>query len=168
MEYLKCTDCGCMNEVKTECPMFCSSCGKELEINFGNWDVKNQKSFLEFKKEVFISNENSEADEMKKTDLELSSRNRIRQNVIASLIILSVLMLSLIVMYCAVYSIRGSELGAIGNAFLIVLSGGVISLSIVFVSIQTFIAERDMKYLIKLNVRSLIIIAIISFVIANI
>lgn len=69
IKYLKCNNCGFLNEVNTEYQIFCVNCKKKLENNFTAWNIKNQKSFLEFKKEVCTSKENIETDRPKKTYL---------------------------------------------------------------------------------------------------
>lgn len=58
MHFLKCTNCGHLNEVKTEYLIFCSSCNKKLENNYPDWSKINPKKNLEaYKKLVCISDE---------------------------------------------------------------------------------------------------------------
>jgi hypothetical protein len=50
MCYLKCSKCGCFNEVKTEYQMFCSCCNKKLVDNYSDWKIRNpDNSFDDFK-----------------------------------------------------------------------------------------------------------------------
>lgn len=59
MFYLKCENCGFLNEVKSEYLVFCTGCDKKLTNNFRNWRSRNfeEKSFDDFKKAVCISEE---------------------------------------------------------------------------------------------------------------
>ncbi len=58
MNYLKCSNCGHLNLVKTEYQVFCSNCNKKLENNFQNWKKKHpEKSFEDFKQLVCVSEE---------------------------------------------------------------------------------------------------------------
>lgn len=43
---LKCTNCGFLNEVKSEYMVFCSSCNKKLENNYTEWKKENPKKTL--------------------------------------------------------------------------------------------------------------------------
>ena len=50
MHYLKCTNCGHMNEVRTENLIFCSACHKKLTNNFHDWKKVNpEKNMDDFK-----------------------------------------------------------------------------------------------------------------------
>ena len=56
MYYLKCNNCGHLNEVKSEYLTFCSSCNKKLENNYSDWIKRNHdKSLDDFKKLICIS-----------------------------------------------------------------------------------------------------------------
>jgi hypothetical protein len=56
MYFLKCNNCGHLNEVKTEYLSFCSKCNKKLENNFSGWQRKYpEKSFDDYKKLICIS-----------------------------------------------------------------------------------------------------------------
>jgi hypothetical protein len=56
--YLKCNNCGHLNEVKSEYLIFCSKCDKKLENNFTAWKKKNpNKTFDEFKQLVCLTQE---------------------------------------------------------------------------------------------------------------
>jgi hypothetical protein len=58
MHYLKCTDCGHFNEVKSEYLVFCPSCNKKLDNNFPDWKKKNPgRSFDDYKRLVCVSEE---------------------------------------------------------------------------------------------------------------
>jgi len=59
MYYLKCENCGFLNEVKSEYLVFCTGCDKKLPNNFRNWQSHNfeEKSFDDYKKAVCISEE---------------------------------------------------------------------------------------------------------------
>lgn len=46
MDYLKCTNCGHYNEVKTEYQVLCSVCGKRLENCFSEWAKRNPDGTL--------------------------------------------------------------------------------------------------------------------------
>lgn len=49
MRYLKCTNCGFANEVKTPYMVFCGKCNKKMENNFPDWQVRYpNKSFADF------------------------------------------------------------------------------------------------------------------------
>lgn len=47
MYFLKCTNCGFLNEVKSEYLVFCSSCYKKLENSYTEWKKGNPKKTLE-------------------------------------------------------------------------------------------------------------------------
>jgi hypothetical protein len=56
MYYLKCNNCGHLNEVKSEYLIFCTQCDKKLENNFTDWLKRNQEStFEDFKKLICVS-----------------------------------------------------------------------------------------------------------------
>jgi hypothetical protein len=58
MYFLKCNNCGHLNEVKTEYLSFCSKCNKKLENNFSGWHRKYpEKSFEDYKHLICISEE---------------------------------------------------------------------------------------------------------------
>jgi hypothetical protein len=53
MYFLKCSNCGHLNEVKTEYLTFCKNCNKVLNNNFPDWIKKNpDKSFEDFKQSI--------------------------------------------------------------------------------------------------------------------
>jgi hypothetical protein len=57
MHYLKCTNCGHFNELKTEYLTFCKQCNKVLKNNFTDWKKDNpEKSFEEFKQLICTTN----------------------------------------------------------------------------------------------------------------
>lgn len=56
MHYLKCNNCGYLNEVKSEYLIFCSHCNKKLENNYKDWRKRNPEKTLEdFMKLICIS-----------------------------------------------------------------------------------------------------------------
>lgn len=56
MHYLKCNNCGHLNEVKGEYLTFCSSCNKILENNFTDWKRRNHdKTLDDFKELICVS-----------------------------------------------------------------------------------------------------------------
>lgn len=58
MHFLKCNNCGHLNEVKSEYMVFCSKCKKKLGNNFSDWHrMHPEKSFEDFKHLVCISHE---------------------------------------------------------------------------------------------------------------
>lgn len=58
MHFLKCSNCGHFNEVKSEYLVFCSSCTKKLENNFSDWQKKNPGgSFDSYKRLICVSEE---------------------------------------------------------------------------------------------------------------
>lgn len=66
MYYLKCNNCGHLNEVKTEYLSFCSKCNKKLENNFSNWHRKYpEKSLDDYKRLICISEEEIPKDDFK-------------------------------------------------------------------------------------------------------
>ena len=68
--FLKCNNCGHLNEVKSEYLIFCSGCNKKLDNNFTNWQRTNSgKSFDDFKKMVCVS-----GDEIQKTIPDVKSK----------------------------------------------------------------------------------------------
>ena len=70
MYYLKCNNCGHLNEVKTEYLSFCSKCNKKLENNFSNWQRKfPEKSLEDYKRLICISE-----DEIPQNDIKAKSR----------------------------------------------------------------------------------------------
>ncbi len=56
MYYLKCENCGHLNELKTEYLTFCTSCKKKMTNNFTEWKKRNPgKSFEDYKQLMCIS-----------------------------------------------------------------------------------------------------------------
>ena len=71
MHFLKCNNCGHLNEVKTAYLIFCSNCNKKLDNNFSNWQTRNpEKTFDDFKQLICIS----EADVQKTSQKTKSNR----------------------------------------------------------------------------------------------
>jgi hypothetical protein len=69
MHFLKCNNCGHLNEVKTEYLIFCSNCNKKLDNNFSNWQTRNPvKTFDDFKQLICISE-----DDVQKTSQKIKS-----------------------------------------------------------------------------------------------
>lgn len=67
MHYLKCSQCGHANLLKTEYLTFCSSCNRKLENNFTEWKKQNQdKSLEEYKHLVCISESELESKTVEK------------------------------------------------------------------------------------------------------
>jgi hypothetical protein len=49
MYYLKCSNCGYLNEVRTEYLVFCSACNKRISNNYSGWRIINpEKTYEEF------------------------------------------------------------------------------------------------------------------------
>ena len=58
MYYIKCSQCGHLNEVKSEYQVFCSGCNKKLDNNFADWKKRNPgKSFDDYQQLVCVSDE---------------------------------------------------------------------------------------------------------------
>ena len=58
MHYIKCSNCGHFDEVKSEYLIFCSSCNKKLDNNFSDWKRKNPAgSFDDYKRLICVSEE---------------------------------------------------------------------------------------------------------------
>jgi len=58
MYYIKCSQCGHLNEVKSEYQVFCSGCNKKLDNNFADWRKRNPaKSFDDYQQLVCVSDE---------------------------------------------------------------------------------------------------------------
>jgi len=56
MYYLKCDNCGHLNEVKGEYLTFCTNCKKKLKNNFQEWRKRNyDKTFNDFKQFICLS-----------------------------------------------------------------------------------------------------------------
>jgi len=56
MHFLKCNNCGHLNEVKGEYLVFCQKCNKKLENNYSDWKTRNpDKSIEEYKRLVCIT-----------------------------------------------------------------------------------------------------------------
>lgn len=56
MFYLKCKNCGHLNEVQSEYLIFCSSCDKKLDDNYSDWKKRNpDKTLDDFKQLICIS-----------------------------------------------------------------------------------------------------------------
>ncbi len=47
MQYLKCTECGGFNELKSEFQTFCTHCGQKLEPNYTQWKKGNPRANFE-------------------------------------------------------------------------------------------------------------------------
>lgn len=57
MHYLKCTNCGHFNELKTEYLTFCQNCNKVLKNNFTDWQKDNpNKTFEDYKQLMCTTN----------------------------------------------------------------------------------------------------------------
>ncbi len=57
MYFLKCNNCGFLNEMKSEYQIFCSNCNKKLENNYADWQNRNpNKNFDDFKQLICVSN----------------------------------------------------------------------------------------------------------------
>ncbi len=62
MNYLKCSKCGHLNEVKTQYITFCTACNKKLDNSFASWQVFNPEgSFDEYKQQVCLTEEMAKA-----------------------------------------------------------------------------------------------------------
>ncbi len=56
MHYLKCDQCGHLNEAKTEYLTFCTACNKRIENNFSAWKLRNpDRSYNDFLQIVCVS-----------------------------------------------------------------------------------------------------------------
>ena len=56
MKYLKCNNCGHLNEIKSEFQVFCNQCNKKLSPNFSEWSKRNPgKNLNDFSNEVGVS-----------------------------------------------------------------------------------------------------------------
>ncbi len=69
MHYLKCSNCGHFNELKTEYLTFCKNCNKVLKNNFTDWKKDNpNNTFEDFKQLICTTNpvEHSKEDSNKK------------------------------------------------------------------------------------------------------
>jgi hypothetical protein len=69
MHYLKCSNCGHFNELKTEYLTFCKNCNKVLKNNFTDWKKDNpNNTFEDFKQLICTTNpvEHSKVDFNKK------------------------------------------------------------------------------------------------------
>lgn len=56
MHFLKCNNCGSLNEVESENLLFCQNCNKKLDNNFRDWQARNpEKKFDEFKTLICVS-----------------------------------------------------------------------------------------------------------------
>lgn len=89
MHYLKCNNCGHLNEIKGEYLVFCSSCKKKLENNFTDWKRHNsEKTLDDFKQLICIS----------ETDIQTAKKTKSEPKNLKSriLIILSVAIFSAI------------------------------------------------------------------------
>lgn len=54
--YLKCNNCGKLNEIKSEYVVLCTSCGQKLENNFTQWKHRNPGStFEDYKNNVCLT-----------------------------------------------------------------------------------------------------------------
>ena len=75
MYFLKCSNCGHLNEVKTEYLTFCKRCNKVLKNNFSDWFKANpEKSFDDFKQMICTT----EANETKKSDSKPNKRKGLK------------------------------------------------------------------------------------------
>ena len=61
MLYLKCNNCGNLNEVKTEYLSFCSSCNKKLYNSYSSWKLQNPgKSFTDYSNLICLTDKDIE------------------------------------------------------------------------------------------------------------
>jgi hypothetical protein len=66
MYYLKCNNCGHLNEVKSEFLTFCTQCNRKFENSFAAWKQKNPaKTFDDYLKEICIGPDAGMANTMK-------------------------------------------------------------------------------------------------------
>ncbi|MEO6902126.1 MAG: hypothetical protein ABI315_03150 [Bacteroidia bacterium] len=65
MKYLKCNNCGHLNEVKTEYLMLCSKCNKKLENNYSDWKKRNSDKSFDDYKNLICTTEINEASPVK-------------------------------------------------------------------------------------------------------
>ena len=67
MYYLKCSNCGHLNDARSEYLIFCSNCDKKLQNNYSDWKRRNsEKSFNDFKKLICISDDDIQRTPVKK------------------------------------------------------------------------------------------------------
>lgn len=72
--YLKCNNCGNLNEIKSEYMVLCTSCGKKMENNFTEWQRRNPgKNFEDYRLSVGMA-ENQLPPEIPKKKNTLKSR----------------------------------------------------------------------------------------------
>ena len=58
MYYLKCSNCGHFNEIKSEYLIFCSTCNKKLDNNYPDWNKKNPgRNFNDYKLLICVTEE---------------------------------------------------------------------------------------------------------------
>jgi hypothetical protein len=75
MLYLKCTNCGHYNELKTEYITFCTNCNKILPDNFQDWKKRNpEKSLNDFKNLVCIANKETPIQKKNKSKWPMSAK----------------------------------------------------------------------------------------------
>lgn len=58
MYFLKCNNCGHLDEVKTEYQVFCTNCNNKIENNYADWHKRNpEKTIDEYKQLICISSD---------------------------------------------------------------------------------------------------------------
>jgi hypothetical protein len=76
MLYLKCTNCGHYNELKTEYITFCTNCNKILSDNFPDWKKRNPDRTLDDFKKI-VCTEDKEEPILKKTKSKLPTSAKV-------------------------------------------------------------------------------------------
>ncbi len=65
MHFIKCSNCGHFNEVKTEYLIFCSQCNKKLENNLTDWRKRNSDKSFDDYKQLICTTETNETSKVK-------------------------------------------------------------------------------------------------------
>jgi len=65
MHFIKCSNCGHFNEVKTEYLIFCSQCNKKLEKNYTDWSKRNSDKSFDDYKQLICTTETNETSKVK-------------------------------------------------------------------------------------------------------
>jgi hypothetical protein len=165
MHFLKCTNCGFLNEVKTEYLTFCTLCNMKLSNNFREWRIKHQsKSFIDFQVEICISQIQLDRENEQKIELQLNSKKESKQNIYAATIIVITTLISIFVAGSFIQSIPvGNELAGLAQYMSTLIIGGLILIGTIIINTIVYKNSRSLKKLIWISLCSIFLISLISW-----
>ncbi len=113
--YLKCTNCGHLNEIRSEFQVFCSACGKKLDNNFADWKKVNPNGTLEEYRRLLCISDIEMAEAEPQPESVRSGRVRIISGIIIGLIIVLAGVYAVFKFYPKHTAIKTSQEATTGN-----------------------------------------------------